>query len=101
MNESINNYILLFVNYIRLTLLAKVICSLIFSSPSLMLQPLVGQGLLIVKTTRSQTHHTWQDSSGQVISPKHRSLYLTTHNTHKKQTSMPPGRFESTDLAVP
>ena len=25
---------------------------------------------------------------------QHRDLYLTTHNTHNKQTSMPPAGFE-------
>jgi hypothetical protein len=34
--------------------------------------PLVGQGLLII------------------------ALYLTTHNTHNRQTSMPPAGFETT-----
>ena len=27
-------------------------------------------------------------------SARHRHLYLTTHNTHKRQTSMPPAGFE-------
>ena len=27
-------------------------------------------------------------------------FYLTTHNTHKRQTSMPPGGFEPTILAI-
>jgi hypothetical protein len=27
---------------------------------------------------------------------RHRDLYLTTHNTHKRQTSMPPVGFETT-----
>jgi hypothetical protein len=30
------------------------------------------------------------------LSARHRDLYLTTHNNHKKQTSMPPVRFEPT-----
>ena len=29
-------------------------------------------------------------------SPRLRDLYLTTHNTHKRQSSMPPAGFEST-----
>ena len=31
-------------------------------------------------------------------SARHRDLYLTTHNTHKRQSSMPPDGFE---LAIP
>jgi hypothetical protein len=31
-------------------------------------------------------------------SARHRHLYLTTHNTHKRQTSMPPAGFE---VAIP
>jgi len=27
-------------------------------------------------------------------SARHRDPYLTTHNTHQKETSMPPARFE-------
>jgi hypothetical protein len=29
---------------------------------------------------------------------RHRELYLTTHNTHNRQTPMPPVGFESTIL---
>ena len=42
------------------------------------------------------THHSRQDSSGRVISSSQRPLYLTTHNTHNRQTSMPPVGFEPT-----
>jgi hypothetical protein len=27
-------------------------------------------------------------------SARHKDLYLTTHNTHKRQTSLPPAEFE-------
>ena len=37
----------------------------------------------------TQTHDTRLDSSGRVISPTQRDLYLTKHNTHNRQTSMP------------
>ena len=43
--------------------------------------------------TLSQTHRTWQNSSGRVISPKQRRLPIT-HNNHKRQTSMLPSGFE-------
>jgi len=39
--------------------------------------------------------HSDFDSSGRVISSSHR-FYLTTHNTRKRQTSMPPAGFEPT-----
>ena len=42
----------------------------------------------IINTT---THHSRYDSSGREIS---RDLYLTTYNTHNRQTSMPPVGFE-------
>jgi hypothetical protein len=53
-------------------------------------EPPVGQGLLIHKVSRSHTttHHSHQDSSGRAINSS-QDLYLTTHNTHNRQTSMP------------
>jgi len=52
-------------------------------------QPLVGQGLFIIEASRcSQTHHTIKDSSEGVIRRTHKNLYLTTHNTQKRQRSM-------------
>ena len=57
-------------------------------------QPLVGQSLLIIDAQdHTQTHHTWYDSSRRVMSPR-RDLYLTTHNAHKRQTSIHPAGFE-------
>ena len=47
---------------------------------------------------QTQTHHTRQDSSGPVISPTQRPLPEKTHNTHKRQTFLPPAGFE---LAIP
>ena len=43
----------------------------------------------------TQTHLTWRDSYGRVIA-RRTDLYLTTHNTHKRQTSMPLEGFEPT-----
>jgi len=45
-----------------------------------------------VSPDHTQTHQTRQDSSGQMLSPTQRPL--TTHNTHSRQTSMPPAGFE-------
>ena len=48
--------------------------------------------------------HTQQRSTVSRIpleewSARHRDLYLTTHNTHKRQTSMPPGGIWTHDLS--
>jgi hypothetical protein len=58
-------------------------------------QPLVGQGLVIIET--SQSHSDTPHSVGALRmsdQPRRRDLYLTKHNTHKRQTSMPPVGFE-------
>ena len=59
-------------------------------------QPPEGQGLMIHEVSRSHTttHHSQQDSSGQVISLSQRPLPDNKHNTHNRQTSMPPVGFE-------
>ena len=46
-------------------------------------------------------HHTqWRTTVGRTPldewSARRRDLYLTTHNTHNRQTSMPPAGFEPT-----
>jgi len=41
--------------------------------------------------------HTHRESVGLLwtrVRPRHRGLYLTTHNAHKKHTSLPPVGFE-------
>ena len=67
---------------------------LTFFSP-VALRPNAGHGLLILDVSRSHTttHHSppldeW--------SARRRDLYLTTHDTHNRQTSMPPVGFEPT-----
>jgi hypothetical protein len=66
--------------------------SLICNFFSMAQQPLVGQGLII---EASQSH---SDTLGRTPldewSARRRDLYLTTHNTHKWQTSMLPAGFE-------
>jgi hypothetical protein len=60
-------------------------------------QPLGGLDRLIFRdfTITLFFRHTTFDRTpldeGPVL---RRDLYLTTHNTHKRQTSMPPVRFE-------
>jgi len=49
--------------------------------------------------TQTDTHthtntHTRYDSSGRGIGPSKTPLYLTIHNTLKRETSMPPAAFE-------
>ena len=54
----------------------------------------MGHGLLIIEVSRSHTttHHTPLDK----WSARRRDLYLTTSNTHKRQTSLSPVGFEPT-----
>ena len=61
-------------------------------------QPLVGQGLLSIEASRSHffRHITLGRTSLDESSARRIDLYLTTHNTHKRQTSMPPAGFEPT-----
>jgi hypothetical protein len=63
-------------------------------APLVVGQALVDQSLLTIEASRlhSVAESAFGNSSGRVISPTH-SLYLT-HNTHKRQTSMPPAGFE-------
>jgi hypothetical protein len=65
-------------------------------------QPLVRQGFLNVKASRShsvKTHDTRRTPLDKLLD-QNRDLYMTTHNTHKKLTSMPPGAFELTIPAI-
>jgi hypothetical protein len=58
----------------------------------------VGQDLLIVQVSRS--HSARRTTLGRTTlderSARRRDLYLTTHNSHNRQTSMPPAAFEPT-----
>jgi hypothetical protein len=55
--------------------------------------PLVVQGLLIIEASRLHSDTPLDEWSARL-----RDLYLTTHNTYKRQTSMLPAGFE---LAIP
>jgi hypothetical protein len=61
-------------------------------------QPLVGQGLLSIEASRSHSHTPLGRTPLEEWSAQRKDLYLTTHNTHKRQTSMPPAEFEPTIL---
>jgi hypothetical protein len=58
-------------------------------------QPLVDQGFLIGRGfTITLRHTTICRAALDGWSTRHRDLYLTTHNTHKRQTSALPAGFE-------
>jgi hypothetical protein len=59
------------------------------------LQPNAAYGLLIHEGFLI-THNDASQWVGLLWSVRRRDLYLTTHNTHNTQTSMPPAGFEST-----
>ena len=63
----------------------------------MVLQPNAGQGLLILEISRSHKRRTTVGKTSlDEWSARRRDLYLTTHNTHNRQTSMPPVGFEPT-----
>jgi hypothetical protein len=59
-------------------------------------QPPVGHGLLIIEESRS--HSDTPHSGGLLWTRDHpiAEIYLITHNTHNRQTSMPSAGFEPT-----
>ena len=61
-------------------------------------EPPVGQGLLIIEDSwpHSFRHTTLGKTPLYEWSVSRRDLYLTTNNTHNRQTSMPPAGFEPT-----
>ena len=63
-------------------------------------QPLGGLGLLIFRGFVIILRHTTLGKTPLDEGPAHRrDLYLTTHKTHKTQTSMPQVGFEPTIAA--
>ena len=60
--------------------------------------PIAGYGPLILWGFRDHTqrHTTVGRTPLDEWSTRRRDLYLTTHNTHNRQTSMPPAGFEPT-----
>jgi hypothetical protein len=60
-------------------------------------QPLVGQGLLIIEAsgfTITLRHTTLDRTRLEEWLFRRRDFYVTTHNTHKRWTSMLPAGFE-------
>jgi len=69
-------------------------------SSFLALQPLVGQGLIIIEASWSHSKHATLCRAPQdKWSARGRDLYLKTHNTHERQTSMSRTGFESASPA--
>jgi len=65
------------------------------------LRPEAGHGLLVHEEdfrSHTTTRHSRWESSGRLIISLQTSL--TTHNTHNRQTSMPPAGFEPIIAAV-
>ena len=58
--------------------------------------PVMASSFLRFPRSHTTTHHSRQDSSGRMISSSQRPLPDNTHNTHNRQTSMPPVGFEPT-----
>jgi hypothetical protein len=56
-------------------------------------QPLVGKGFLIIGASRLHSHTILDKAPLDEGSARHRDLYLTTHNTHKRQISITPAGF--------
>jgi hypothetical protein len=54
----------------------------------------VGLGLLIVDVSGSHSDYTFVRTPLGKWSAPRRDIHLTTHNAHKRQTYMPPARFE-------
>ena len=48
----------------------------------------------VIAFDHTQGHNTVGRTSLDEGSARRRDLYLTTHNTHNRQTSMPPAGFE-------
>jgi hypothetical protein len=94
--ELFQNFIVLVISQIQWLIMAGVNKGLIyifFSNGST--APLGALGLLIIEASRSHTQtHTLGRTPLDEWSAHRRDLYLTTHNTHKRQTSMPSAGFE-------
>jgi hypothetical protein len=63
-------------------------------------QPLVNQGVVIIQASRPRPiiHTKLRRTSLDEWSARRRDLYLTKHNTRKRQTSMRPAVFETAIL---
>jgi len=71
-------------------------------SPPMVQPPPLGHGHLIIKASwsRSVRHTRLNRTPVDEWSTRGRDLYSTTHNTHKRQTSMPPAGIGPTVAAT-
>ena len=67
-----------------------------FNFSPMALRPNADHGLLILEVSRSHTttHHIRGRTRSEKRSAPRRDLFLTTHNTHNRKTTMPPAGFE-------
>jgi len=79
--------IILVVTESEVCLSESLLIKLLPQIPPMAQQPLLGQGLLIIEASRSDSGVT----SLEAWSSYRRDLYLTTNNTHNRRTSMAPG----------
>jgi hypothetical protein len=65
-------------------------------------QHLVGQDILTVEISRSHSvrQTTFSKTPPDEWSAHRKYLYLTKHNTHKRQTSMPSAEFKPATPAI-
>jgi len=76
----------------------SIVSRILFSFFLWRFDPIPGHGLPFwASRSRSETH---TNTLGKIrldeLSVRRRDLYLTTHNTHKRQASVPPAGFEPT-----
>jgi hypothetical protein len=57
-------------------------------------QPLINQRLLVIEASRTHCRTTVGRTPLDGWSARRKELYLITHKTHNRQTSMPPAGFE-------
>jgi hypothetical protein len=79
-------------------------CVHIISGPTLSIPPTPLFGATDPTPTKASKSHSVQHiTCGRTPldgrSAQHRNLYLTTHNLHKRQTSMPPAKFVTANPA--
>jgi len=84
----------------RSVIICEIIVHLLVFFLPVALRPNAGHGPFIHEVSRSHTRHiTVGRTPLDAWSVRRRDLYLTTHNTHNRQTSMPPGWIRTHNLS--
>jgi hypothetical protein len=93
----INKFSVTLLKYVQTCYCTETLVRMFFS-PSMARQPLGGLGRLIFRgfTITLYRHTTLGRTPLDEGPARRRDLYLTTHNTHKRQTSLPPVGLEPT-----